>query len=127
MHMAQISPDDIDHVSAHGSATKLNDRKETHFLKQVLGERAYKVPVSGIKSMLGHAQGAASMFEAIASVLTLQRGVVYPTTNYETPDPDCDLDYVANEAREQQVDTILSNAFGVGGNNAILVLRRWAG
>jgi 3-oxoacyl-[acyl-carrier-protein] synthase II len=122
---AEISADEIDHVSAHGSGTRLNDRKETAFLKTVLGARAYKVPISAIKSMLGHAQGAASMFEAIASVLSLRHGCLYPTINYETPDPFCDLDYVPNCAREHRVRTIMSNAFGVGGNNSIVIFRRW--
>jgi 3-oxoacyl-[acyl-carrier-protein] synthase II len=122
---AEISADEIDHVSAHGSGTKLNDRKETAFLKTVLGARAYKVPTSAIKSMLGHAQGAASMFEAIASILSLQHDCLYPTINYETPDPFCDLDYVPNCAREHRVRTIMSNAFGVGGNNSIVIFRRW--
>jgi 3-oxoacyl-[acyl-carrier-protein] synthase II len=121
---ARISADEIQHVSAHGSGTRLNDQKETLFLKQVLGRRAYDVPVSSIKSMLGHAQGAASLFEAIACVLSLNRGCLYPTTNYETPDPACDLDYIPNQVREQRVETILSNAFGVGGNNALVILRR---
>lgn len=124
---AQMSPDQIDHVSAHGSATRLNDHKETLFLKEVLGRRAYKVLINSIKSMLGHTQGAASMMEAIACVLTLNRGLVYPTINYETPDPACDLDYVPNQAREQRVDAILSDSFGVGGNNALVIFRRWQG
>lgn len=127
LRSARISSDEIDHVSAHGSGTRLNDHKETLFLKEVLGPRAYRVPVNSIKSMLGHAQGTAPLFEAIASVLALQRGVIYPTANYETPDPACDLDYVPNRARELRVDTILSNAFGVGGNNALVIFRRWQG
>ena len=124
---AQISPEEIDHVSAHGSGTRLNDHKETVFLKEVLGEHAYEIPVSAIKAVLGHAQGAASLFEAVACVLTLKRGVIFPTMNYETPDPNCDLDYVTNEAREKRVDTILSDAFGVGGNNALVIFRRFGG
>jgi 3-oxoacyl-[acyl-carrier-protein] synthase II len=127
LRKARISPDVIDHVSAHGSGTRLNDQKETLFLKEVLGERAYHVPVSAIKAMLGHAQGAAALFEAVACVLTLTRRVMYPTINYETPDPKCDLDYIPNEARERDVETILSNAFGVGGNNALVIFRRWDG
>ena len=124
---AQISPDQIDHVSAHGSATRLNDHKETVFLKEILGSHAYKVPINSIKSMLGHTQGAASLMEAIACVLTLSLGLIYPTTNYETPDATCDLDYVPNQAREQRVETILSDSFGVGGNNALVIFRRWEG
>ncbi len=124
---AHISSGEIQLVSAHGSGTRLNDNKETLFLKQVLGAHAYEVSVNAIKSMLGHAQGAASLFEAIASVLTLNRGLIHPTINYETPDPACDLDYVPNQAREQRVDMILSNAFGVGGNNALVIFRNWQG
>ena len=122
---ARCKPEDIDYVSAHGSATQLNDRKETFFLKSLLGDRAYDVPVSSIKSMIGHAQGAAAALEAIACILSLNRGVIYPTVNLETPDPECDLDYVANEARDCRPDTILSNAFGLGGNNALVIFRRW--
>ena len=127
LRSAGIAAEEIQHVSAHGSGTRLNDHKETFFLKEVLGRRAYEVPINAIKSMLGHAQGAASLFEAIACVLSLQRGLLYPTSNYETPDPNCDLDYVPNQAREQQVDTILSNAFGIGGNNALVIFRRFQG
>jgi len=127
LRSAQNSSEEIDHVSAHGSGTRLNDHKETVFLKRVLGPHAYKVPVNAIKSMLGHAQGAAPLFEAISSVLTLNRGVIYPTMNYEAPDPACDLDYVPNQAREQLLGTILSNSFGVGGNNALVIFRRWQG
>lgn len=124
---AGISPEEIDHVSAHGSGTRLNDLKETLFLKQALGRHAHCIPVNGIKSMLGHSQGAASMLEAIACVLTLQQDLIYPTANYLTPDPQCDLDYVPNNARSQRVNVIMSNSFGVGGNNAIVVLKRWRG
>ena len=122
---AKCDPAEIDYVSAHGSATHLNDRKETIFLKSLLGEHAYRVPVSSIKSMLGHAQAAASSLEAVACVLSLQHDVLYPTINLETPDPACDLDYVPNVARPCRVDTILSNAFGLGGNNALVIFRRW--
>ncbi|MCZ6820872.1 MAG: DUF3326 domain-containing protein, partial [Calditrichaeota bacterium] len=124
---AQCSPDEIEYISAHGSGTRLNDSKETLFIKTILGERAYKVPISSIKSMLGHAQGAASSFEAIACVLSFKHDILYPTINYKTLDPQCDLDYVPNEARLCRVNTIMSNAFGVGGNNAIVIFRRWLG
>jgi 3-oxoacyl-(acyl-carrier-protein) synthase len=122
---AGFGPEVIDHVSAHGSATRLNDVKETNFLKRLLGPRAYAVPVSGIKSMLGHAQGAASSLEAIACLLTLRHDVLYPTINLCTPDPDCDLDYVPGAARAARVNAILSNAFGMGGTNALCIFRRW--
>jgi 3-oxoacyl-[acyl-carrier-protein] synthase II len=124
---ARCSPDEIEYISAHGSGTKLNDLKETNFIKEILGDHAYKVPTSSIKSMMGHAQGAASTLEAIASVLSFKHGVLYPTTNYETPDPLCDLDYVPNEARDSHVDTIMSSAFGIGGNNAIVIFKKWKG
>jgi 3-oxoacyl-[acyl-carrier-protein] synthase II len=122
---AEMAPEEIGHVSAHASGTRLNDRKETILLKEVMGDHARRIPINGIKSMLGHTQGAASTLEAIASVLTLTRDVVYPTANYRTPDPECDLDYVPNEARPQQVDSVMSNSFGIGGNNAIVIFRRW--
>jgi 3-oxoacyl-(acyl-carrier-protein) synthase len=124
---AGLDPGAIDHVSAHASGTRLNDAKETHFLKELLGPRAARVPVNGIKSMLGHAQGAAALLEAVASVLTLRHDVLFPTINLETPDPACDLDYVANRARPARVHAILSNAFGLGGTNAIVIFRRWEG
>lgn len=127
LHEARCHPEEIDYISAHASGTRLNDAKETHFIKELLGDHAYRVPVSGIKSMLGHAQGAAASFEAIASVLSLTHDVLYPTINYETPDPQCDLDYVPNQARHARVDVIMSHAFGVGGNNAIVIFKRWKG
>ncbi len=127
LRSAGLTPDAIDHVSAHGSATRLNDHKETLFLKRVLGDRAREVPVTGLKGALGHAQGAASMLEAVASLSSFEHDLVYPTLNYETPDPKCDLDYVPNHPREQRVNTILSNAFGVGGNNALVIFQRWNG
>lgn len=124
---ARVRPEDVQYVSAHGSGTRLNDVKETNFLKRILGEHARNTPVSSIKSMLGHAQGAAASFEAIACVLSFKHNILYPTTNYETPDPKCDLDYIPNEARESRVETVMSNAFGVGGNNAIIIFKKWKG
>lgn len=121
---AEARPDAIGYISAHASGTKLNDVRETLFAHALLGARAPAVPISGLKSMLGHAQGAAASLELVAAVLTLEHGVLYPTIHLETPDPRCDLDYVPNQARDQRVDVILSNAFGVGGNNAIVVIRR---
>ncbi len=127
LHEARISPQEIDFISAHGSGTRLNDARETQFARSLLGPHADRVPMSSIKSMLGHGQGAAAAFEAIACVLSLQHGVLYPTINFETPDPQCDMDCVPNTAREARVDVIMSNAFGVGGNNSIIVLKRWKG
>ncbi len=124
---AQMSPQETDHVNMHGTGTKLNDKKETRFLKEVLGDHAYQVPINSIKSMIGHTQGAAPLLEAVACVLTLEHDVIYPTTNYETPDPACDLDCVTNQPREIRVNTIVSNSFGIGGNNAIVIFKRWKG
>ena len=120
---AEPSPDEIDYLSAHGSGTRLNDARETHLAKALLGPRAKRGPISGLKSMLGRAQGAAASLELSAAILSIQREVLYPTLHLETPDPQCDLDYVPNRAREARVDVVLSSAFGVGGNNAIAVVR----
>lgn len=124
---AGITPEDIDYINAHGTGTKLNDAAETTALKMVLGERAYRVPVSSIKSMVGHLTCAAGSVEAIAAVMTIREALIPPTINYETPDPDCDLDYVPNQARAQEVNTCLSNSFGMGGQNCCLVIRRFPG
>jgi 3-oxoacyl-[acyl-carrier-protein] synthase II len=117
-----LSPADIGYINAHGTSTQVNDKVETLAIKQVFGERAYRVPVSSSKSMLGHLIAAAGAVEAIISVLALRRGVLPPTINYEVPDPDCDLDYVPNTAREQRVRHVLSNSFGFGGQNVSLIM-----
>lgn len=122
---AKLTPDDIDYINAHGTSTSLNDATETKAIKKVFGERAYKIPISSTKSMLGHCLGAAGAMEFIACVLMLQNGMIHPTINYETPDPDCDLDYVPNTARELQFKTALSNSFGFGGHNASLIVRKY--
>jgi 3-oxoacyl-[acyl-carrier-protein] synthase II len=119
-----VGPEAIDYVSAHGTGTHANDRVETAVLKAVLGARASAVPVSAIKSMLGHTMGAASALQAIASLLAIARGVIPPTTNYETADPECDLDYVPNRSRPWRPAVVLSNAFGFGGNVAVLLVGR---
>ena len=124
---AGMGPDDLDYINAHGTSTQLNDLAETRAIKSALGERAYGVPVSSTKSMIGHALGAAGALEAIACVMSIREGVIHPTVNYETPDPECDLDYVPNEARSAPVGVALSNSFGFGGQNACLVLRRFDG
>jgi len=124
---AGIAPEEIDYINAHGTSTPLNDRMETRAIRRAFGQHAYKVPISSTKSMIGHLIGAAGAVEAIACIKTLQTGVVHPTINYETPDPDCDLDYVPNQARKTDPHTVLSNSFGFGGHNATLVLRRWEG
>lgn len=119
---AGLTPEEIEAVNAHGSSTPLNDSTETLALKQVLGERAYRVPISATKSMHGHSLGAVGAIEAAIAALTIQRGFVPPTLHLHEPDPECDLDYVPHEGRKQTVRTILSNSFGFGGINACVVL-----
>lgn len=121
---AGIGPDAVDYVSAHGTGTPTNDRVETVAIKQVFGGRAYEVPVSSIKSMIGHAMGAASAIEAAVCALAVADGIIPPTINYAEPDPECDLDYVPNTARECRVDVALNNASAFGGNNAVLLVGR---
>jgi 3-oxoacyl-[acyl-carrier-protein] synthase II len=125
---AGITPDRVDYVNAHGTSTPSGDSGETRVLKLALGEeKAYATPASSTKGATGHCLGAAGAVEAIFSILALGRGVLPPTINYEVPDPECDLDYVPNEAREQQIEIAVSNSFGFGGHNACIVLRRWEG
>ena len=122
---AGITPGDVDYINAHGTSTPLNDASETKAIKSVFGERAYEVPISSTKSMTGHALGGAGALEAVACVKTIQEGIIHPTVNQEHPDPACDLDYVPNVARRQNVDVVLSNSFGFGGQNTCIVLRRF--
>ena len=125
---AGISPDQVGYVNAHGTSTPLGDPAETRVLKLALGEeKAHATPVSSTKGATGHCLGAAGAVEAIFTILALQRGVLPPTINYEQPDPECDLDYVPNEPRPQQVEIGVSNSFGFGGHNACVVFRRWNG
>ena len=119
---AGIRPEEVDYINAHGTSTPLNDVMETLAIKKVFGEDAYRVPVSSSKSMIGHLWGAAGAVEATVCVLTIRDGVIHPTINLESPDPECDLDYVPNNARQAEVRVILSNSFGLGGQNACLVL-----
>ncbi len=121
---AGLKPEDIGYINAHGTSTQLNDSGETSAIKAVFGEYAYKVPISSTKSMTGHTLGAAGALEALVCVRAMQDGILPPTINYETPDPACDLDYIPNVARKQQVDYCLSNSFGFGGHNATLILQR---
>jgi 3-oxoacyl-[acyl-carrier-protein] synthase II len=127
LEAAGLTPDDVDYINAHGTATQMNDRVETLAIKALLGQRAYRVPVSSIKSMLGHAVSAAGAIEAVACILTLRDQVVPPTINLENPDPQCDLDYVPNAPRNAAVNVVLSNSFGFGGHNDCLVFRRYNG
>ncbi|MEA1872566.1 MAG: beta-ketoacyl-ACP synthase II [Chloroflexota bacterium] len=124
---AVISPSDVDYINAHGTSTVLNDVSETKAIKAALGEQSKKVPISSNKSMFGHLLGAAGSVEAIFTILTIRDGIIPPTINYDTPDPECDLDYVPNIARKAQVNIALSNCFGFGGINATLVFRKFAG
>jgi len=125
MQEAGVDPSEIGYINAHGTSTQLNDRIETVAIKHVFGEGAYQLPISSIKSMTGHLLGAAGAVEAIATVLTLQNGVIPPTINYREADPACDLDYVPDTAREVPVKIALSNSFGFGGHNGVLCLRRY--
>jgi 3-oxoacyl-[acyl-carrier-protein] synthase II len=122
---AELAPADIGYINAHGTSTKVNDQVETLAIKQVFGEDAYRVPVSSSKSMLGHLIAAAGAVELIISVMALRRGVLPPTINYEVPDPECDLDYIPNAARERSVRHVLSNSFGFGGQNISLTVSRF--
>jgi 3-oxoacyl-[acyl-carrier-protein] synthase II len=121
---AGISPDEVDYINAHGTSTQLNDCTETKAIKMVFGQRAYKIPVSSNKSMIGHLATAAGSVEAVAVVLTILHEIIPPTIHYQTPDPVCDLDYVPNTARLKQVNVCLSNSFGLGGQNCCLIIKR---
>jgi 3-oxoacyl-(acyl-carrier-protein) synthase len=122
---ANLEPDDVDYINAHGTSTPLNDRQETLAIKKVFGDYAHTVPISSTKSMTGHSLGAAGAIEAGACILTIQNGIIPPTIHLESPDPQCDLDYVPGAARSAAVDVVMTNSFGFGGHNASLVFRRW--
>ncbi len=124
---AGIIPDQVDYVNAHGTSTSVNDRVETLACKEVFGARAHDVPISSTKSMMGHLIAAAGVTELIVCMLAIRDNVLPPTINYENPDPDCDLDYVPNQARERQCDIALNNSFGFGGQNITLIVRRFTG
>lgn len=122
---AGATMDDVDYINAHGTSTPLNDTLETVAIKRLFGERAYQIPISSTKSMIGHSLGAAGALEAAACIKTITEAMLHPTINYTSPDPSCDLDYVPNHARQQDVQVVLSNAFGFGGQNACLVFRKF--
>ena len=121
---AEISPDAVEYINAHGTATPVNDVVETRGIKKAFGERAYEIPISSIKAMVGHCLGSAGGIEAVATLLSLHEGVIPPTINYSTPDPECDLDYTPNEAKEKDIHIAVSNSFAFGGNNVCLVFGR---
>jgi 3-oxoacyl-[acyl-carrier-protein] synthase II len=125
LHDAGLDPEDIDYINAHGTGTLLNDKTETKAIKTVFREQAYNIPVSSTKSMTGHLLGASGALEALICVKTLQEGKLPPTINYETPDPDCDLDYIPNQPRTLPVKHVMSNSFGFGGHNATIILSKY--
>jgi 3-oxoacyl-[acyl-carrier-protein] synthase II len=122
-----LKPEQIDYINAHGTSTQLNDAMETKAIKTAFGDYAYKVPVSSTKSMTGHLIGAAGAIEPAICIMTIINGIIPPTINYENPDPDCDLDYVPNTARKAEVNIALTNSFGFGGHNSVLILKKYSG
>jgi 3-oxoacyl-[acyl-carrier-protein] synthase II len=127
LRKAGMTPADVDYINAHGTSTAMNDKCETMAIKSVFGEQAYRIPVSSTKSMMGHLIGAAGAIEAIVCVLAIQNGIVPPTVNLEHADPDCDLDYVPNTPRQHKVRAAMSNSFGFGGHNSVLLFKEYAG
>ena len=125
LEVAGVALDEVGYINAHGTATPLNDVAETRAIKSAFGPLAYSIPVSSTKSMTGHMMGATGALEAIFCVQAVREGILPPTIHYQTPDPECDLDYIPNQAREKKIEVAISNAFGFGGHNAVLVIRRW--
>src|SRR5215208_3157371 len=126
LNSAGATIDDLGYINAHGTGTSLNDQSETRAIKAAFGQKAYEVPISSTKSMTGHMMGATGALEAIFCVQVVREGILPPTIHYETPDPECDLDYIPNTAREKKVDLVISNAFGFGGHNAVLAVRKYS-
>ncbi len=124
---AGLTIHDIDYINAHGTSTPINDSQETTVIKMVFGEHAYKIPISSTKSMTGHAMSSSGVFEAVYSIMAMRDGIIPPTINYEHPDPDCDLDYVPNVPRKAALRHVMSNSFGFGGQNAVLIFKKWEG
>ena len=124
---ARANVDELGYINAHGTGTPLNDQSETRAIKAAFGEQAYQIPISSTKSMTGHMMGATGALEAIFCTMAVREGILPPTIHYETPDPECDLDYIPNHAREKQITLALSNAFGFGGHNAVLAIRKYNG
>ena len=122
---AGVGLEEVDYINAHGTSTPLNDLVESLALKRLFGDYAYKIPISSTKSMIGHSLGAAGALESVSCIRAITDGVIHPTINYEFPDPECDLDYVPNKAREKDVRVVLSNSFGFGGQNACLVFKKY--
>ena len=125
LQMGGIGPEEVDYINPHGTSTPLNDKGETKVIKDIFGKQAYQIPVSSTKSITGHLMGAAGGIEAISVLLSIETGIIHPTLNYEFPDPDCDLDYVPNEARKQEVKIGLSISAGFGGVNSAILLKRF--
>ncbi len=125
LESAGVSTEEVDYINAHGTSTPMNDKFETKAIKEIFGERAYKIPVSSTKSMIGHLLGASGAAESVATILSMERGVIFPTINYSEKDPECDLDYVPNTARKQEVHVALKNSFGFGGHNVSLVFKKF--
>lgn len=126
LHSAGANVDEVGYINAHGTGTPLNDKSETRVVKSAFGDLAYKIPISSTKSMTGHMLGSTGAVEAIFCVKAIREGILPPTIHYETPDPECDLDYIPNKAREKRIDLAISNAFGFGGHNAVLAVRKYS-
>ncbi|MCW5839114.1 MAG: beta-ACP synthase, partial [Anaerolineales bacterium] len=125
LNIAGVNPDEVGYISAHGTGTPLNDASETAAIKSAFGQQAYNIPISSTKSMTGHMMGATGALETIFCALAVRDGILPPTINYEEPDPECDLDYIPNQARQANIKVAITNAFGFGGHNAVLVLRKY--